>query len=178
MESLDTLILGVEAAIGFAGFAGIIATFQFGEGKNVGRGDAVALTMIVQFSLLAAFVSSVAILLHTFGTKETAIWTITSTVVVISFAIGQYTQHNNLGNAVHNKTMKIFVVFIQCVGIAMILINTLNALNIFFHREAGPVIAGIVWALTLTGIMFSRLLLRPIWRGVRELEATKLADAT
>jgi hypothetical protein len=178
MESLDILILGVEAAVAFAGFAGIIATFQFGETKNVGRGDAVGLTIIVQFSLLAAFVSSIPILLHSFGIEITTVWAITSTVTAMSFAGGQYAQHSNLGNSINNKTMKRFVVFIQSVGFGMILINTLNALNIFFHRESGPVIAGIVWALTITGFMFSRLLLRPIWKNVRSQEAAKLADAT
>ena len=70
MKELDILILGVEASVAFAGFAGVIATFQFGDAKKVRRADAVGLTMIVQFSLLAALVSSVPLLLYSFGNKR------------------------------------------------------------------------------------------------------------
>jgi hypothetical protein len=49
MESLDTLILAVEASIAFAGFAGLVASFQFGGTGKVKRADAVGLTMILQF---------------------------------------------------------------------------------------------------------------------------------
>lgn len=59
----------------------------------------------------------------------------------------------------------------------LVLINVMNASDIFFHREGGPFIAGIVWALILAGFMFSRLLLQPIWRNVRIQEAARLADA-
>jgi hypothetical protein len=60
----------------------------------------------------------------------------------------------------------------------MILMNTMNALDLFFHRESGPVIAAIIWALSITGFMFSRLLLLPVWRSVREHDAAKLAGVT
>ncbi|MEH6593055.1 MAG: hypothetical protein V7746_22485 [Halioglobus sp.] len=178
MESIDILILGVEASVAFAGFAGIIATFQFGEKKQVRRGDAVGLTMIVQFSLLAALSSSIPLLLHSFGVKTTTVWTITSAVTAIFFGGGQYAQHSNLGNAIRNKAMKRFTLIIQSVGVGMISINILNVLDLYFHREAGPVIAGIIWALSITGFMFSRLLLQPVWRNVRIQEAAKLAAAT
>jgi hypothetical protein len=177
MESLDTLILGVEASVAFAGFAGIIASFQFGEGKLVRRADAVRLTMIVQFSLLAALASSIPLLLNSFGVKDTTLWTITSVVVAIAFVGGQFAQHKNLGKAVKITAFKRFVIIVQCVGVGMISINTMNALDLFFHRESGPVIAGIVWALSITGFMFSRLLLLPIWRRVRAQEAAELTAA-
>lgn len=178
MKELDILILGVEAAVAFAGFAGIIATFQFGDAKKVRRADAVGLTMIVQFSLLAALVSSVPLLLYSFGTSATTGWATTSILTAICFGGAQLAQHRNLDNSISNKAMRRFATFIHSVGIGMILMNTMNALDLFFHRESGPVIAAIIWALSLTGFMFSRLLLSPVWRSVREHDAAKLAGVT
>jgi len=178
MESLDILILGVEASIALAGFAGIIATFQFGGAKETRRADAVGLTMILQFSLLAALMSSIPILLYTFDVDEKTLWEVCSVVAVIMYAGGIYVQNDNLKGAVRTASFKRMVLLLQAPGVVLILINVLNASDIFFHREAGPVIAGIVWALTLAGFMFSRLLLRPVWRNVRIQETAKLADAT
>jgi hypothetical protein len=178
MESLDILILGVEASIALAGFAGIIATFQFGGSKETRRADAVGLTMILQFSLLAALASSIAILLFTFDVKETTLWAMCSVVAAIMLAGGTYVQSDNLKGAVRTASGKRMIVVIQSPALVLILINVMNVSDIIFHREAGPVIASIVWALTLAGFAFSRLLLRPVWRNVRIQEAAKLADAT
>jgi hypothetical protein len=178
MESLDILILGVEASIALAGFAGIIATFQFGGAKQTRRADAVGLTIILQFSLLAALASSIAILLSSFDIKETTLWAICSVVIAIMYVGGIYAQHKNLKDAVRTASFKKMIAILRAPGPVLILINVMNASDIFFHREAGPVIAGIVWALTLAGFMFSRLLLQPVWRNVRIQEAAKLADAT
>ena len=178
MESLDILILGVEASIALAGFAGIIATFQFGEGKAVRRADAVALSMIVQFSLVAALSCSVAIILYSFGIKETTMWAICS---VLSAIIGigvVYAQMGNSRGVARTKFMVRLILIFESIAVGMIMINILNASNIIFHREAGPFVASIVWPLSVAGFMFSRLLLRPVWRNVRLQEAAKLADAT
>ena len=177
MESLDILILGVEASIALAGFAGIIATFQFSGAKETRRGDAVGLTIILQFSLLAALLSSIAILLYSFDLKQANLWAMCSVVAAIMYAWGSYVQNNNLKGAGKTASFKRMVVMLQIPGVILIFINILNASDIFFHREAGPVIASVVWALSLAGFMFSRLLLIPIWRNVRLQEAAKLAEA-
>lgn len=178
MESLDILILGVEAAIALAGFAGIIATFQFGEGKVVRRADAVALSMIVQFSLVAALACSAAIILYSFGVKEATMWAICSVLSAIIGIVLVYAQMSNARGVARTKFMVRLILTFEAIAVGMIVINTLNASDIFFHREAGPFIASIVWPLSIAGFMFSRLLLRPVWRNVRLQEAAKLADAT
>ena len=68
------------------------------------------------------------------------------------------------------------IAIVQVPALVLISINVMNASDIIFHKEAGPVIAGIVWALIIAAFMFSRLLLRPIWSNVRRQEAAKLAD--
>jgi hypothetical protein len=178
MEYLDILILGVEAAIALAGFAGIISTFQIAGSKETSRADAVGLTMILQFSLLAALMSALPIVLYTFGVKETILWSVCSVLEAIIYAGSAYTVHTNLSGSVRTKSFTRFILVIQFLSFFFVLINVMNATDIFFHREAGPVIAAIVWSLCLAGYMFSRLLLRPIWRNVHVQEAAKLANAT
>ena len=63
MEIFDMLVLGVEAGIALAGFAGIIATFQFGGAEELRRADAVGLSMILQWSFFAVAVCSLVMIL-------------------------------------------------------------------------------------------------------------------
>lgn len=177
MESLDILILGVEASIALAGFAGIIATFQFGGEKKVRRGDAVGLTMILQFSLLGALVSSMGILLYSFEITEAAVWSTCTALVVIVQSWATYNTHKHLRGIDRTKSLERLTLLLQSPTVFFILINLLNTSDTVFHREAGPIIASIVYALCIAGFMFSRLLLQPIWRSVRIQEAAKLADA-
>jgi hypothetical protein len=178
MESLDILILGVEASIALAGFAGIIATFQFGEGKVVKRADAVALSMIVQFSLVAALACSTAIILYSFSVRETTMWAICSVLSAIIGIGALYAQLSNSRGVARTKFMVRLILTFESIAAFMVMINILNASNIFFNREAGPFVASIVWPLCIAAFMFSRLLLRPVWRNVRLQEAANLADAT
>ncbi len=178
MESLDLLILAVEASIALAGFAGIIATFQFTGEKEVRRVDAVGLTLILQTSLLAALTPAIAILLYSFDIRETTLWAICSVSAALSYVLPTFTINNSLKGAVRAASFKRLVVVLQIPALVLVSINVMNASGIFFLREAGPVIAAIVWPLCLAGFMFSRLLLRPVWRNVRIQEAAKLADAT
>lgn len=178
MESLDILILAVEASIAFAGFSGIIVTFQFSGEKEVRRSDAVGLTMILQFTLLAALISSMPLLLYTFDVKDTTMWAASSVFIAIMIAGGMYTAHMNLVRGSSKKFFRRFVVTIQFFSFGVVLMNGMNASDIFFHREAGPIFAGIIYALCVVGYFFSRLLLQPIWKSLRIQEAAKLAEAS
>ena len=177
MESLDVLILAVEASIALAGFAGIIASFQFGAGQDVKRGDVVGLEMIVQFSLLVALASSIPIGLIVTGFKEETIWTVSSVVGAILILPGLYLNYKALSGVKTGAVFRYFVFFAYSVSGLFVVLYMMNALDIVFHRVPGPLIWAQIWFLSLAGFMFSRLLLRPIWRRVREQEATKLADA-
>jgi hypothetical protein len=178
MESLDILIVGVEASIALAGFSGIIATFQFAGAREPRRVDAVGLTAILQLSLVSALACAIPLLLYTFGVKETTLWAICSVLAVIMYVGGVYAVTRNMRGVFRSKPFGGLIVTVHCLSFGFIVVNVMNASDIFFHREAGPVIANIVWTLSFVGYMFTRLLLRPIWRSVRIQEAAKLADAT
>ena len=178
MESLDVLILGVEASIALAGFAGIIATFQFRGENDTRRGDAVGLTMILQFSLLSALLCSFAIILISFGLKETTIWAACSLVVACIQTYYIFDVYKKIRGVKKTKTLERVAMIVQTPSVFLIIMNFMNASNIYFQREAGPVISSIVLALCIAGFMFSRLLLRPIWRNVRAQEAARRANTT
>jgi uncharacterized membrane protein len=61
----------------------------------------------------------------------------------------------------------------QGLGALVALALILNAMNIVFHRQPGPFVAGIIYALGVANYMFSRLLLLPLWRIVKEQESEK-----
>ena len=84
MITSDLLLVGAEVSVAFAGFSGIIATFQFRDATLIKRGDIVALTMIVQFSLLCAFFSVFPVLLSIFGIDGTTVWSISSALVALT----------------------------------------------------------------------------------------------
>ena len=163
-------MLGVEAAIALAGFAGIIATFQFAGAKETRRAEAVGLTMILQFSLLAALMCSIPLLLNSFGIAQTVVWAISSLLTAFIYIGSIYNQIRSARRAIRTLSGVRFLLMLLLPGLCITVINFMNTLNIFFHREPGPVIAGILWGLTVASLMFSRLLLRPVWRSVRTYE--------
>jgi hypothetical protein len=181
MIASDLLLVGAEVSVAFAGFSGIIATFQFRDKTTVKRGDIVALTMIVYFSLLCAFCCILPLLLSIFGIEDATIWTICSVFGAIVMVCCMYGVDRGMRNAVRKKSLQLLFGTMQGVAalivLFMTLFMTLNAVNVVFHREPGPYIVGIVSALALAGYMFGRLLLRPLWRAVHKQETANLIGA-
>ena len=171
MEVFDILLVGIEASIALAGFAGIIATYQINDVTRIRRTSVAALTVVVQFSLLAALACSIPLLLHTFGVKDVTLWLISSVTGVIITACGAYGSTRSMRGVIAKKSLRLLYVLLQGLGGLVALALTLNAMDLVFHREPGPIVAGVIYALTVASYMFSRLLLRPLWRIVREQEA-------
>jgi hypothetical protein len=68
------------------------------------------------------------------------------------------------------KITKIIFALLFLVAISIIIMLLLNGFNIFFHREYGPYFISQLFPLFMACYMFSRLLLKPIWRMIRENE--------
>ncbi len=171
MDESDLLLVGIEVSVAFAGFAGIIATFQFRKEARISRGHIVGLTIIVNFSLMCAFFSALPLLLSVLRFEDAMIWSIGSVLACIYIPNRMYHIRRNMSVvAVKRSTQLLFRVLFG--GAALLFVsNALNAANQVFHREPGPYIAGIFFGLGLVGYMFARLLLRPLWRALREQEA-------
>ncbi len=171
MNVFDILLLSVEVSIALAGFAGIIATFQINNVKMVRRSTVGALTVVVQFSLLAALSCGICLSLSAFGVMDKALWAATSSFGAVIYSIAMYASIKLMRGAITNRSNMFIFVLLQGIGTLVVLALTLNVLDIVFHREPGPLIVAILYALSVAGYMFSRLLLIPLWRIVREQEA-------
>ena len=171
MDESGLLISGIEVSVALAGFAGIVATFQNKDGATVSRGDAVGLTIIVNFSLMGAFFCALPLVLVVFRVGEAAIWAINSALQCVYMLNRMYYIHRHMtAVALRESTRRLFRV-IQGVSALVAVALALNAGNQVFHREPGPSIAALFFGLGLVGFMFARLLLRPLWRVVHDQEA-------
>ena len=171
MEAFEILLLSVEASIALAGFAGIIATFQINDVTRIRRGPIGALTVVVQFSLMTALTAGLILVLYSFGLTDAVLWTVSSLIAGIFTANGAYGIAKKMKGAIRKKSVRSLFILLQLLGVLIVLANILNIVGILFHREPGPVLAAILYALGVAAYMFSRLLLLPLWRIVREQEA-------
>jgi uncharacterized membrane protein len=170
MEVFDILLVGIEASIALAGFAGVIATYQINNVTSIRRGAVVGLAVIVQYSLMAAVACAISLLLHIFGVKGETLWAISSVIGAIVMAAMAYGSSRSMRGAITNKSSWLLYLLLQGLGALVTLAMILNAVDLVFHREPGPFVAGVVYALIVAAINFSRLLLLPLWRIVREQE--------
>jgi hypothetical protein len=171
MFVFDLLLEGIEASVALAGFSGIIATFQERSAAGIRRGPIASLTVVVQFSLLSALTCATPLFLHTFGISGALLWTISSVVAGGFTAVGSYGGFRNMKGALTKRSVTLLFMLLQLVGVLVLLTNVFNVANFIFHREPGPVVAVVLYALTVAGYVFSRLLLLPLWRAVKEREA-------
>ena len=171
MEVFDILLVGIEASIALAGFAGIIATYQIRDVAMIRRGPIGALTVVVQFSLLSALGCAIPMLLHTFGVRGTTLWAVGSAIAAMFTAIGGYSIVRSMRGSVTTTSRRLLFVLLEVLGAFVALALILNAADLVFHREPGPLVVAVLYALSVAGYMFSRVLLLPLWRIVRENEA-------
>jgi hypothetical protein len=177
MENVDQLLTFTQVAVAVAGFAGIIGTFQFKEGEKIRRGDAVGLAVVVNTGLMSAFYSTLPLLLANFGVNDSTIWTISSVMTCFIYSYFSIDIALRLKEFKTYKTFnKIIIYALFLIGLIIIAINVLNACNIVFKREFGPYYISLIYSLGLVCYMFSRLLLRPIWRTLRKQELEALND--
>lgn len=171
MDESALLLVGIEVSVAFAGFAGIIATFQNRDEATMDRAHVVGLTMIVNFSLMGAFFCTLPLVLSTFRVEETAIWAINSALQCVYTLNRMHYIHKNMSIVALKRSTRLFFRVLQGVASLVAVALALNAANQVFHRVPGPSIAAIVFGLGLVGYMFARLLLRPLWRVVHKQEA-------
>lgn len=170
MEPSALLLVGTEVSIAFAGFSGIIATFQLRSGEKLDRGDVVGITIIVQISLVTALFCVLPMVCLIAGIDEEKIWGFFSGAGAIWSGANMYFIHKKMLGRVRNTTTRWLFGLLQMICGVLTVCLTLNALNLVFHRAPAPFLAALIFGLALVGIMFSRLLLRPLWRMIREQE--------
>jgi len=109
-------------------------------------------------------------LLFAFQISESTTWTLGSIFVSVVLSYNIYSSSRLLRHDFKRKSFLLVLVIGYAVAAFGVLANILNAADVVFHREAGPVLMGIVLMLSSSAYSFSRLLLLPIWRMVRSME--------
>jgi hypothetical protein len=175
MEVTDVLILCAEVSVSLAGFAGIVATFQFRDGKKVNPIELAGLTIIVNVALLDTFSAIVPLVLFSYGLKETTVWGLSSGIIAILAAMLLYKVSRDISGKIRRKSLVVYYGFLQVMmGMAVILV-ALNSMGIVFHRTPGPFITCVVAGMSLCGLMFARMLIHPLSRRLREQGASSAA---
>jgi len=168
MEFEDQLLTYIEISIALAGFSGIVAAFQFRDDRRVTRGDVLGLTMLLTISLAAAFCAGLALLLLNFGLETEMIWSVMSIVMVLNNIGFIYVgTRGALKIGALTKQGRLVVAFMQLSMTAVSVILAMNAFGIVFERMFAPVSLQFVSALSLAGMLFARLLIRPIVTQLR-----------
>jgi hypothetical protein len=103
------------------------------------------------------------------GVDEEKIWGFFSGAGAIWSGANMYFVHKKMARVRNTTTRWVFSLLQVICGIFTVCL-ILNASNLVFHREPAPLLAALVFGLALVGFMFSRLLLRPLWRMIREQE--------
>ena len=177
MNGTEQLLLMTEVAVALAGFAGIVAAYQFREGTNITRGDALGLAMLVNIGLVAAFFSLLPLAIYNIGTSEQTTWRLSSGLMCLNYCVFTYFITVNMkGINVRKLSSKMTYALLYVVGIVIFVVNALNAMNVYFDGEFGPFFISLMLPLIVAGYMFARLILRPLWRNIHEQEKAAMAN--
>jgi len=175
LEESQLLLTILELSIALAGFSGIVATFQFTKISANTRGNATGLSMILNFSLITAFNASIPLILLSFNLTDSFVWTISSVILAISYLYHIIsTRKSHAQFKVRKKVTRFIFASIYLMAMAMMVINLLNAFDIVFHKEFGPILTGMLVGLGIACISFARMLIRPVWKIVRKKESENL----
>lgn len=172
MDATGQLLLTAEIAVALAGFAGIVASFQYKSGASMPRGLVLGLDIMIKNSLGVALFAILPLALSNFGVGEKAVWSFFSGLLVLMFVIVIYKIKKKFGKIpVNDKFSRLLFSAWFAVAYLIVSANLLNAMNIVFHREFGPYFISLIFTLCLSGFMFSRLVVRPLWIAVHRNEA-------
>ena len=135
------------------------------------RGYAVGLTMVVRDSLNSAAICALVMLLFAFQLSQSTIWTLGSLLACALLLYCTYSTIRLVRLFFKKKSFLLFWLSGNALAVLVALANILTAADVVFHREPGPILMAAIYGLSLAAYSFSRLLLLPVWRMVRSMEA-------
>ena len=171
MDHVSILIVVIEAAVGLAGFAGIVVAFQYRDSRLIRRREVLGLSFLVQNSLLSAVFATIPLLLESFNLPQQTVWKWSSILVIGNYLIMAYIWLRRLKKAdVGSKTQRLlyYSLFIPNLLIAGILF--MNVFGVVFNQEFGPYLLALAYPLGAAGLIFAQLILRPLWISVLKSE--------
>ena len=179
MNQSDQLLLVVEVAVALAGFAGVVGSFQYRPGARIVRGDVLGLELMIVLSLLTAVCAILPVALFNFGVGETTIWSISSSVAVVAYAVYIFNIKRKFRKLlVSSRVSRILFEVFFVTAYLTALANIINVLDVGLRREYAPFFVALVVPNCVSAYMFVRLVLRPLWRSIHAQETTGSYDAS
>lgn len=171
MESIEQLFVITEISVALAGFAGIIATFQSSETQRK-RGHAIGLAMMVNVSLIDAGFCLFAIMLINIGLSDQMVWTIASGAMGVNYVLVMVyiIRFQMKGMNRRNRTVLGITLLLSVPNTVIGALCFANAFHIGFAGIYEIFYLSIIFPVYVVGFMFSRMLMRPVWRSIKKLE--------
>ena len=168
MIDISILETVAEISVALAGFAGIVATFQFREGDTPSAGKIVALTIIVNMGLSAGMFSFLPLLLFSITSDEAIVWFVSSYLLAIYMCYMMFFVQKHMQGKVRRNRVRLLFSTYQVVSGLLIVLLLLNGANIGVERGLGPYLLTLLYGLYMVGTNFMRLLLSPLWVRYRK----------
>ena len=177
MDAADQLLTLAEISVALAGFAGIIASFQFRQDVHFSRGKVISLAIIVYISLGGAFFAGFPILLMNFGLSEADVWKWSSLLIGINqILVGAFLWRNSPISDWVSISRIMFISLFTLSGVLAIC-NLMNAFGYIFEKSFGIFFAIYMFNLGIVCINFARLMMVPLWRALREDGNSAIGDS-
>ena len=160
MPEENLLLTVAEVSIGFAGFAGIVALFGRRAVGHWSTADRVRFDALIIFALLSLFAAFLPVAIHYVSPDHGSPWRLASTILGLVFVflswggstrIAKVRASGDAEATVRGGWVLLAGYWILALGLF------LNALGVF-QAEAGPYLVAVFLSLSMTGLMFARLL--------------------
>ncbi|MEH6586241.1 MAG: hypothetical protein V7720_06765 [Halioglobus sp.] len=168
MIDISILETVAEISVALAGFAGIVATFQFREGDAPSAGKIVSLTIIVNMGLSAGMFAFLPLLLFSMTSNEAFVWFVSSYSLAMYMCYMMFFVQKNMHGKVRRHRVRVLFSTYQVISGLLIVLLLLNGANIGVERGLGPYLLTLLYGLYMVGTNFIRLLLSPLWKRYRE----------
>lgn len=167
MIDISILETVAEISVALAGFAGIVATFQFREGDTPSAGKIVGLTIMVNMGLSAGMFAFLPLLLFSITSNDAIVWFVASYSLAIYMCYMMFFVQKNMHGNVRRTRVRLLFSTYQIISGLLIVLLLLNGANVGVDRGLGPYLLTLMYGLYMVGTNFMRLLLTPLWKRYR-----------
>ncbi|MBW2724085.1 MAG: hypothetical protein JRE71_06820 [Deltaproteobacteria bacterium] len=160
MEGSDVLLAICEVSIAFAGFTSIVGVLGQRGGGHWDAEDTFRLWLMIESSLATLFFSLLPFSLHYFALVDTTVWGVSSGamatfmlvhMIVVSPKVRALDRSGSWSTRRFEPLIGGFI-------IATLLVQSLNVLDLGFHRSFGAYLLGLILFLGLASMHFVALL--------------------
>jgi hypothetical protein len=160
MEGADVLLAISEVAIAFAGFTSIVGVLGHRVGRTWSPENSLRLWLMIEASIATLFFSLLPSVLHHLELSARSVWGLASGamtvfLVVHSLVVGGKLRALYRANAWSTQR---FESSIGALIFATAIVQTLNVLDIGFHRTLGAYLLGLILLLGFASLHFVALL--------------------